>query len=123
MKLFNRILKVVIGLFLVINSPIGLFTDLKELGLPQNVYALIKNLWDTGFLMHTVKMLELACGLLFIFDRFIPLALVLIFPVIFNIIGIQIFMLQGGWWAAHLLAAGCVYLLFLHKNSFKALLK
>ncbi len=123
MKYFNRGLMVLLGVVLVMNAPIGFFTKLEDLGLPQDCYVLIKALWDTNYLMHIVKAIELVAGLLLIFNVYVPLALSLLMPVMVNIVGINIVYLGGGLTMALPMMAVTLYLIYLKREAFKPLLK
>ena len=123
MKYLIRGLMCLLGLVLVMNAPIGFFTKLEDLGLPQDCYVLIKALWDTKYLMHTVKAIELIAGLMLIFNLYVPLALVLLLPVMVNIVGINIVYLGGGFTMALPMMVVTLYLMYLHRTSFKPLLQ
>ncbi len=123
MKYFNRGLMILLGLVLVMNAPIGYFTKLEDLGLPTDCYVLIKALWDTKYLMHLVKIIELITGLMLLFNLFVPLALLLLLPVMVNIVGINIVYLGGGFTMALPMMAVTLYLIYLKRESFKPLLQ
>ena len=48
------------------------------------------------YLMPTAKVIELVCGLAFVSGRFVPLATVLIAPIIVNILGVHLFLGREG---------------------------
>ena len=54
--------------------------------------AFIGALMDTGYLMTLVKVIETTCGALLLAGYFVPLALVLLAPIIVNILGFHIFL-------------------------------
>ena len=58
--------------------------------------AFITSLIDTGYLMTMVKVIETACGALLLAGYFVPLALVLLAPIIVNILGFHIFLDLSG---------------------------
>ncbi len=58
--------------------------------------AFLTALMDTGYLMTMVKVIETACGALLLAGFFVPLALVLLAPIIVNILGFHIFLDPSG---------------------------
>lgn len=94
-KYFDTVLRVALGLFLIQNSVIGILTPLESLGLPPDIHAFINGLWNTGYLMHLVKLIELLCGLSLITNLFVPLFLIAFVPVLVNIYCIHIFLFDS----------------------------
>jgi hypothetical protein len=84
-----------LGYILVINSRIGITVPLESLGMPEHIYQIIKGMWDTGFMMHAVKGIELIGGLMLIFNFRVPLALSVLAPVVFNIFGMHVFLFNS----------------------------
>ena len=58
--------------------------------------AFIAALRDTGYVMTLVKVIETACGALLLAGYFVPLALVLLAPIIVNIAGFHLFLDPSG---------------------------
>ena len=75
------------------------------------------------YLMPTVKVIELACGLAFLSGRFVPLATVLIAPIIINILLIHAFLGPEGLPIAIFLVLANGLLAYHHRDSFKPLFK
>ena len=84
-------LRLWMGYIMVTNSRVGTLIPLESLGMPDHVYQIFKGMWDTGFMMHSVKLIELLGGVMLIFNFRTPLAILLLSPVIFNIYGMHIF--------------------------------
>lgn len=74
----------------------GSITFLFKLITPPETTGAMKVFNDglaaSGYLMNLVKITELICGLLFISGRFVPLASILISPVIVNIFFVHVFL-------------------------------
>lgn len=75
------------------------------------------------YLLPTVKILELFCGLAFLSGRFVPLATVLISPIIVNIVLIHLFLDPKGLPVAIFLVLANSLLAYFHRESYKALFK
>lgn len=75
------------------------------------------------YLMPTVKVLELVCGLAFITGRFVPLATVLIAPLILNFLGVHLFLAPEGLPVAIILVLANAFLAYHHRDSYKPLFR
>ena len=75
------------------------------------------------YLMPTVKIIELLCGLLFITGRFVPLATILIAPIIVNIVLLQAFLAPEGLPVAAFLVFANSFIAYHHRESYKSLFK
>ena len=75
------------------------------------------------YLMPTVKVVELLCGTAFVVGRFVPLATVLIAPIIVNIVLVHAFMAPEGLPVAVFVAFANAFVAYQHRESYKPLLK
>jgi len=75
------------------------------------------------YLMPTVKVIELVCGLAFLSGRFVPLATVLIAPILVNILGVHLFLGREGLPVAILLVLANAFLAWHHRESYKPLFR
>lgn len=73
------------------------------------------------YLMPTVKVLELLCALAFLSGRFVPLACVLIAPIIVNILLVHAFLAPQGLPIAGFLVIANGVIAYHHRSSFKPL--
>jgi uncharacterized membrane protein YphA (DoxX/SURF4 family) len=87
-------------------GPIKTFND----GLDASVY-----------LMPVVKTVELLCGIAFVTGRFVPLATVLIAPIIVNIVCVHAFMAPEGLPIALFAALATAFVAYQHRESYKPL--
>ncbi|MBK8398189.1 MAG: DoxX family protein [Leptospiraceae bacterium] len=75
----------------------------------------------SGYIMNTVKVIELICGILFLAGRFVPLATILISPMIVNIFFIHVFLAPEGLPVAIFLVFANSFLAYNHRESYKPL--
>jgi uncharacterized membrane protein YphA (DoxX/SURF4 family) len=75
------------------------------------------------YLMPTVMMIELICGIAFLSGRFVPLATVLISPIIVNIFLIHAFIAPEGLPVAIFLVLANSFVAYNYRKSYKPLLK
>ncbi|EPR69119.1 hypothetical protein ADICYQ_1891 [Cyclobacterium qasimii M12-11B] len=74
------------------------------------------------YLMPIVKAIELACGISFITGRFVPLATVIIFPIVVNIVGVHVFLAPEGLPVAISVLAATLFLAYRNRAHYKGLL-
>ena len=75
------------------------------------------------YLLPTAKTIELICGIAFLSGRFVPLAAVLISPIIVNIFLVQAFLAPEGLPVALFLVLANSFVAYNHRESYKAVLK
>jgi uncharacterized membrane protein YphA (DoxX/SURF4 family) len=75
------------------------------------------------YLMPTVKIVELLCGVAFVLGRYVPLATVLISPVIVNIVLVHFFLAPEGLPLAAFLVIANAFVAYSHRDVFKPLLR
>lgn len=124
-KVFNFIemgLRIWMAYILISNAGVGTLTPLESLGMPEHIYQIIKGMWDTGFMMHLVKLTELITGLMLLFNFFVPIALVALVPVVINIYGIHIFLFHSYITNGLYMLLICSFLIYRHWNKFKYLI-
>jgi putative oxidoreductase len=80
-------------------------------------------LMASRYLMPTVKAIELVCGLAFLAGRFVPLATVLIAPIIVNILLVHAFLGPEGLPTAIFLVLANGFLAYHHRESYKPLFR
>ncbi len=103
----------------------GSITFLFKLFTPPETTGAMKVFNDglaaSGYLMNLVKITELICGLLLISGRFVPLALILISPVIVNIFFVHLFLDPQNLPVAVFLILANSFLAYNHRESYKPL--
>ena len=75
------------------------------------------------YLLPTVKVIELLCGLAFLAGRFVPLATVLLAPLIVNFLGVHLVLAPEGLGPAVFLALGNGFLAWHHRERYLPLLR
>jgi hypothetical protein len=106
---------------MIVNAPIGITIPLEDLGLPERGYHFIKTLWDSGYLMHLTKGIELVAGVALLLNAWVPLALVLLAPVLVNIFCIGFTVLPGAWTRSLPLVMIAGFLAFRNREAYSGL--
>ena len=90
--------------------------------MPEGIVAFAGALMKTGYMMPLIKGTELIVGVLLLSNRFVPLALALIAPVIVNIVAVHTFLAPSGLPMALVILALEVYLAWAYRKTYRAML-
>ena len=95
MKIAAIVARYLLGLIFTVFGLNGFFNFIPATPLPPMATQFFTVLITSHF-MVAIFLLQLACGLLFLSNQYVPLALTLIGPIIFNILLFHITMDPGG---------------------------
>jgi uncharacterized membrane protein YphA (DoxX/SURF4 family) len=123
MKIAVIIVRSLMGLLFLFAS----ITFLFKLITPPEPTGAMKT-FSTGleasvYLMPTVKVIELICGIAFLTGRFVPLATVLIAPIIVNIFLVHAFLGRDGLPLALFLVLANGFLAYHYRDRYKPLFR
>ncbi len=90
--------------------------------MPERAVAFGGALMKTGYLFPLLKGTELVAGILLVSNRFVPLALALIAPIIVNIFAFHAFLAPSGVGLAVVLLVLEGYLAWAYRNAFRPML-
>lgn len=122
MKIAIIIVRVLMGLLFIFGS-IAFF--LKLGGEPQlegNMKTFFEGLVASGYFLTLLKITELVCGIALIVGRFVPLALVILAPIIINILFVHLFLERSGLPVAVFLVLANSFLAYANWDKFKPML-
>ena len=123
MKIAAIIVRTLMGLLFLFAS----ITFLFKLITPPPMTGALKIFNDgmeaSVYMMPTVKVIELLCGLAFVSGFFVPLATVIISPIIVNIVLVHAFLAPEGLPVAIFLVIANAFLAYYHRDAYKPLLK
>lgn len=123
MKIAVIIVRSLMGLLLLFASVTYLF----KLFTPPPATGAMKTFNDgleaSVYLLPTAKVIELICGIAFLAGRFVPLAAVVIFPIVVNILLINVFIMPEGIVMGALLMLANLFVVYYHLESYKSLFK
>jgi len=89
---------------------------------PPGALALFEAFLKTGYFMHMVSGTQLLVGVLLLANRFVPLALALIAPVIVNIIAYHVFLAPASIGPGIVVTVLEVYLAWAYRDAFGPML-
>ncbi len=123
MKIAAIVVRVLLGLLLLFAS-IAFFANLApppEFNAQQK--AFMDGLAASKYIFPVVKVFELLCGIAFVSGYFVPLAVVVFFPIAVNILLTHVFVMDQGLPVAAGVAVAEALLIAFNWKSFEALLK
>src|SRR5439155_25748826 len=89
---------------------------------PEGAMAFVTAMMQTGYLLKFVKGTETLVGLLLLLNRFVPLALVVIMPVILNIVAFHTFLAPSAIAPAIVILALELYLAWSYREYYRVVL-
>jgi len=122
MKIATIIIRVLMGLMFAFASIAYFFKLIKEPEVTGSIKIFNDGIMASIYLMPTVKVFELLCAIAFLSGRFVPLATVVIFPVILNILLFHAFLESSGLPIAILLLIGNLFLAYYYHDKYKSIL-
>lgn len=122
MKIFIAVLRVLMGALLVFSSIAFFLKLMPQQPLDGNAKLFVEGLFASGYLMLVVKVVELLVGIALITNRFVPLALVVIFPITINIVLFHVFLAPDNLVMPLFLLFANLFLAVRYKDSYKHIL-
>jgi putative oxidoreductase len=122
MKIFIIILRVLMGALFAFSSLAFFFNLMPQQAMEGNAKLFIEGLFASGYLMMLVKVLELSVGIALLVNRFVPLALVIIFPITVNIFLFHLFLAPDNLVVPGFLLFANLFLAYKHRESYKPIL-
>lgn len=122
MKIAIIIVRTLVGLLFLFAS-VSYFLDLipvPPMEGPMKTFN--EGLAASGYFMTLLKTTELVSAILLLVGRFVPLALVILSPIIINILMVHIFLERSGLPVAIFLVIANIFLAYGYRDAFKPLL-
>jgi uncharacterized membrane protein YphA (DoxX/SURF4 family) len=91
-------------------------------GVPEGAMKLGIAMAESGYLLQFIKGTEVLCGLLLLCNRFVPLALVVLAPIVLNILAFHLFLAADGTGLSIVILALQLYLAWVYRQAFAPLL-
>ncbi|WP_370949321.1 hypothetical protein AB5J62_17735 [Amycolatopsis sp. cg5] len=92
-------------------------------GMPEGALKFSIALFETGYMNQLVSGIQLLVGVLLLVNRFVPLALTLLAPIVVGIFAFHLFLAPSGLLIAGAVAAGEIYLAWAHRDAFRPMLQ
>ncbi len=122
MKIAVLITRILMGLMFAFASIVVLFKLMPQPEQTGQIKIFMDGMTASVYLMTTVKIIELISAIAFLSGRFVPLATVVIFPIIVNILLFHVFLEPSGLPIAILLMLGNLFIAYYYRDRYKAML-
>ena len=123
MRIAMIIVRTLMGLVFLFASIVVLFKLVPKPELTGAVKVFNEGLDSVRYFMPLLKVTELLCGLAFVTGRYVPLATVVIAPIIVNIICFHAFVDRTGLPVAIFLVLANAFVAYYYRRSYDGLLK
>ena len=123
MKIAYTVVRILVGLLFIFSSLSFLLNLVVPPEQTGNMKIFMDGMIASGYLFHAIKVVELVCGLAFVSGFFVPLASVVISPIIVNILLVHIFLEPSGLPIGIILTIANLFFAYYHKELFIPLLK
>ena len=123
MKHLPMLARVLLGLIFAVFGVVGLFELGPQPEMGEEAGAFMGAVMDTGYLWPVIKVTEIVCGVLLILGIFVPLALVVLAPVVLNILLFHVFLAPEGVAIGIAAVVLGLYVAHQHRQSFSAVLQ
>ena len=125
MKIAMIIVRTLMGLLFIFGSVMYFLMVMGYVATPPMegpIKTFNEGLAASGYFMTLLKVTELVCGLMLVTGRFVPLALVILSPIIINIFLVHLFLDRSGMPVAIFLVLANLFLAYCYRDAFKPLL-
>ena len=116
-----RILMGLVFLVFGLNGFLQFIPQPKD-AMPEGAMAFFGALMNTGYMLPLIMGTQTIVGVLLLTNRFVPLALALIAPVIVNIVAFHAFLAPSGLVVAGVVAALELYLAWSYRKAYRSML-
>jgi len=121
MKIAMVIVRTLIGLLFIVSSLIYFLNLVQPPEMTGAMKTFNEGLAASGYFFTLLKVTELVCGILFVIGRFVPLALVILAPVVVNILMVHVFLERSGLPIAIVLVLAFMFLGWYYRENFRGL--
>jgi len=122
MKIAMIIVRTLMGLLFIFGSVVYFLNLFEPPPMEGPIKTFNEGLGASGYFFNLLKLTELVCGILLVTGFFVPLALVILAPVIINILMVHIFLDRSGLPVAAFLVLAAVFLAYYYRRAFAPLL-
>lgn len=124
MKIAAIIVRVLLGILFLFGSVVYFFNLFPQPVLPEGALKTFnEGMKASGYLMTAIKTIELICGLALVSGFFVPLAVVVIFPISLNIFLVHLNIAPDGIPVGTFVLVANLFLAYYYKESYKPLFK
>jgi len=123
MKIAMIIVRTLMGLLFIFGAVVFLFNLFTPPPMEGPLKTFNEGLAATGYFFTFLKITELICGILLVAGRFVPLALIILSPIILNILMVHLFLDRSGLPVAIFLVLANIFIAYYYRDRFEPLLR
>ncbi len=124
MKIAMIVVRTLMGLLFLFASVTFLLNLIEPPPLPDGALkSFNEGLAASGYFFYVLKVTELICGILLVSGYFVPLALVVLAPIVVNIFLVHAFLAPEGLPIAIFVVIAEIFLAYYYRDAFKPLLR
>ena len=117
------IVRILLGIMLVIFGLNKFLEFMPMPPMPEIAGEFMGALVKSGYIMVIVAIVEIVAGVLLLINKYQPLTLVILFPILLNAFLFHLFLDLAGIAGAAMAVAMNIFLFFVNKESYKELFK
>ena len=122
MKIAMVIVRTLMGLLFIFAAIVVLFKLAPVPELTGVAKTFNDGIFAVGYFVPMLKIVELTCGILFVTGRFVPLATILIAPIIVNIFAYHAFIDNSGLPVAVFLVLANLFIAYNYRDAYRGIL-
>ena len=123
MKIAMYIVRTLMGLLFIFSSVTYLTGLIQPPPMEGPIKEFNEGLAASGYFMPLLKITELICGILLLSGRFVPLALVILAPIVVNIFFVHLTIAREGLPIAVIVVSMELFLAYYYRDAFAPLFK
>lgn len=121
MKIAVIVVRVLMGLLFLFSSIAFFFKLFPVPELKGDMKEFNEGMTAAGYMLPFIKVIELICGFFFVSGFFVPLATVVIFPIVVNIFMVHLFLAPENLPVAVFLLVGNLFLAYYYRAKYTSL--
>jgi len=118
---FTTLLRVILAIALLFFGANKLFEFIPLYKLPSQATSFMESLQSSGYVIYVVAILEMVIGLMLLFKKWVPFALILLAPISLNILLFHLFLDVSDVWVAILIVSFNVILIYKYWKAYRPL--
>ncbi|MFC7356214.1 DoxX family membrane protein [Jejudonia soesokkakensis] len=118
---FTKLLRMILALLLLVFGANKIYPFLPIFSMPPAAANFMESLQSTGYVLYVVAVLEICIGLLLLFRKWVPFALLVLAPISINILLFHLFLDVSSIWVAIVIVALNAILIYKYWQSYRQL--
>jgi uncharacterized membrane protein YphA (DoxX/SURF4 family) len=118
---FTKILRMLLGLALIVFGLNKYFDFMHLFEMPPAAANFIESLKTSGYVFYMIAVIEIGVGLLLLFNKWVPFALLVMVPITMNILLFHLFLDVSDIYIAIIITALNSILIFKYWKSYRPL--